>query len=373
MDNIYSRNGLQTVINASGRMTKLGVSTISQSVGEVMLQAASNYVVVDDLLEYAGKKISGMIGAADACVTSSASAGIALAVASLICQNNVQKSRHLFDMLPNITKREVILLKGHNIDFGASIAQMIQLGGGKVVEVGYANNSNIDDIKNAVNENTLAIFFVKSHHCVQKDMVMPKEAIQLANSLHIPCIVDAAAEDNLSVYSEMGADFVCYSGAKAIKGPTSGFVACKTKQLADNMRLQYKGIGRAMKIGKEGIMGLITAVEEYVAGKPEGIVTKRDMEEFTTCINQIKGCTACMVRDEAGRDIYRTKISFDEGKFGMHAEEVVTRLQEGNIAIFTRDYQANIGSIAIDPRPLQHQSELDMIYRRIKQLSDESK
>ncbi|WP_277405645.1 hypothetical protein [Lacrimispora xylanisolvens] len=33
MENIYSKSGLQAVINASGRMTKLGVSTISKGVG----------------------------------------------------------------------------------------------------------------------------------------------------------------------------------------------------------------------------------------------------------------------------------------------------------------------------------------------------
>lgn len=67
--------------------------------------------------------------------------------------------------------------------------------------------------------------------------------IHLANRLGLPCIVDAAAEEDLKIYAAMGADFVYYSGAKAIEGPTSGFVACKTMELADHMRLQYKGIG----------------------------------------------------------------------------------------------------------------------------------
>lgn len=257
MENIYSKNGLQAVINASGRMTKLGVSTISQGVGETLVEAAGNYILIDSLYEFAGKKIGEMIGCEDACVTSSASAGIALSVASLICKDNITMVHHLFDALLKIDKREVILLKGHNVDFGAPIAEMVQLGGGKIVEAGYANGSKLTDISDAVNENTLAILFVKSHHCVQKDMVDVKDVIELANTLGVPCIVDAAAEEDLGRYMQMGADMVCYSGAKAIEGPTSGFVACKTTELASNMRLQYKGIGRAMKIGKEGTMGQI--------------------------------------------------------------------------------------------------------------------
>jgi len=146
MENIYSKSGLQAVINASGRMTKLGVSTISKGVGETLVEAAGNYVVIDDLYAYAGKRIGDLIGTADACVTSSASAGIALAVASLICGGNLQKVKHLYDLMPSVTKKEVIVLKGHNVDFGAPVAEMVQIAGGKIVEAGYANGASVEDI-----------------------------------------------------------------------------------------------------------------------------------------------------------------------------------------------------------------------------------
>ena len=311
MENIYGKNGLQKVINASGRMTKLGVSTISKGVGETLVDAASNYILIDSLYEFAGKKIGGMIGCEDACVTSSASAGIALSVASLLCKDNLSMVHHLFDELPQISRREVVLLKGHNVDFGAPVAEMIQLGGGKVVEVGYANGSRLEDIEHAVNENTLAVFFVKSHHCVQKDMVDVQDVVKLANRLHVPCIIDAAAEEDLSRYMAMGADMVCYSGAKAIEGPTSGFVACKTTELA------------------------------------------------------------ALIQDEAGREIYRAKITFHKETYGYSAKEMLSRLQEGEYAVYTRDYQANIGSLAIDPRPLNSLDELEYIYKQISEIGKE--
>ena len=292
-------------------MTKLGVSTISKGVGETLVDAASNYILIDSLYEFAGKKIGEMIGCEDACVTSSASAGIALSVASLICKDNLSMVHHLFDELPQISRREVVLLKGHNVDFGAPVAEMIQLGGGKVVEVGYANGSRLEDIEHAVNENTLAVFFVKSHHCVQKDMVDVQDVVKLANRLHVPCIIDAAAEEDLSRYMAMGADMVCYSGAKAIEGPTSGFVACKTTELA------------------------------------------------------------ALIQDEAGREIYRAKITFHKETYGYSAKEMLSRLQEGEYAVYTRDYQANIGSLAIDPRPLNSLDELEYIYKRISEIGKE--
>lgn len=371
MENIYGKNGLQKVINASGRMTKLGVSTISKGVGETLVDAASNYILIDSLYEFAGKKIGEMIGCEDACVTSSASAGIALSVASLICRDNLSMVHHFFDELPRISRREVVLLKGHNVDFGVPVAEMIQLGGGKVVEVGYANGSKPEDIEHAVNENTLAVLFVKSHHCVQKDMVDVEETVKLSNRLKVPCIIDAAAEEDLSRYMAMGADMVCYSGAKAIEGPTSGFVACRTTELAANMRLQYKGIGRAMKIGKEGTMGLLQAMKEYLGGEHRPVVTKEHLVPFIEKIDQIPGCDAVLVQDEAGREIYRAKITFHKETYGYSAKEMISRLQEGEFAVYTRDYQANIGSLAIDPRPLHSPEELEYICERISEIGKE--
>ncbi len=373
MENIYSRNGLQAVINASGRMTKLGVSTISKGVGEALVEAAGNYVVIDDLYAWAGRKIGSMIGTEDACVTSSASAGIALAVASLICRGNLQKVKHLYDILPLEPKREVILLKGQNVDFGAPIAQMIQVGGGTIKEAGYANGSTADDIEQAVTERTLAVVFVKSHHCVQKEMVDAKTVIRLANRLGIPCIVDAAAEEDLRVYAGLGADFVCYSGAKAIEGPTSGFAACKTKELADHMRLQYKGIGRTMKVGKECTMGLVKAIEEYLAGEKTSPVTKEELEAFAARVGEIRGCKTSMIKDEAGREIYRCRIEFDPELYGMDARTVAEKLKEGTVAVFTRDYQANLGSVAVDPRPLNSVAELNMIHERLVKIQQSAK
>lgn len=371
MGNIYSENGLQKVINASGRMTKLGVSTISEGVGKALLSAASNYVLIDSLLEYAGKKIGEMIGAADVCVTNSASAGICLSVASLICGDDITKVHNLYDIIEKTQKREVIMLKGHDVDYGAPVVEMVKLAGGKVVEAGFANGSKIEDIAGEVTENTLAILFVKSHHCVQKEMVDVQTVVEYANKVKIPCIIDAAAEEDLSKYIEMGADFVCYSGAKAIEGPTSGFVACRSEKLAANMRLQYKGIGRAMKIGKEGIMGLICAIDEYVHKKHVSVVGKDDMTGFTERVNEIPGCTATLIQDEAGREIFRTKITFSPEIYGFTAREVVEKLQEGETAVYTRDYQANLGSIAIDPRPLKSREELEYIEKRIKEIGKE--
>lgn len=74
---------------------------------------------------------------------------------------------------------------------------------------------------------TVAIFYVKSHHAVQKGMLSLPEIIEISKENNIPIIVDAAAEEDIQKYIQMGAELVIYSGGKAIEGPTSGFICGK--------------------------------------------------------------------------------------------------------------------------------------------------
>lgn len=362
---IYKEMGITSVINASGRMTKLGVSCIQDEVIEAMHAAASHYVVVDDLMIAAGKKIAQYTGCEDVCITSSASSGIALAVASLICGNDLQKVQQFHETIQRTEKREVILLKGHNIDFGAPIDLMIHTGGGIAIETGYANASCLEDIRHAVHEQTLAILYVKSHHCVQKNMVCVEDVIALANELQIPCIVDAAAEESLTMYCELGADFVCYSGAKAISGPSSGFVACRRRIDADAMRLQYRGIGRVMKIGKENIAGLVKAVELYT--KKEGyrpVITENELQTFCERVAGIPGLKAALVYDEAGRNIIRCRVQVQKA-YGCSAKELAAYMKTCKTPIYTREYRVQEGILDIDPRPLNSLEELQMIWQTL--------
>ena len=363
---IYEELHIKNVINASGRMTKLGVSCISDEVKQAMNEAAQQYVVMDELYMAAGKAIAMHIGCEDVCVTASASSGIALTIASLLCGKQLSKVQHFTQTAAQSKRREVILLKGHNVDFGAPIDLMIETGGGIVKEVGYANRSSIEDIREAINEHTLAILYVKSHHCVQKNMVSVQEAIQVAMEHHIPCIIDAAAEEDLSYYIQAGADFVCYSGAKAISGPTSGFVACQNGEAAEAMRLQYYGIGRVMKVGKEAVAGLVKAVEDYT--KQQGympVVTNQELQDFATTVQDISGLHTEIIQDEAGRPIQRCRI-YVEAAYGRTAVQVVKALQRYTTPIYVRDYHANEGSFDIDPRPLNGKDDFDIIIKALQ-------
>ncbi|MGY3858283.1 DgaE family pyridoxal phosphate-dependent ammonia lyase [Aeromonas intestinalis] len=370
MPSVYEKYQLKPVINASGRMTILGVSTPEQEVVDAVNFGLGHYFEVKDLVNKTGAYLAALLGVEDAVVVSCASAGIAQSVAAVIVRGDAYRLEQLHAHAHDVPS-EIVLPKGHNVNFGAPVGTMINLGGGKVVEAGYANECSAAQLAAAINPKTAAILYIKSHHCVQKSILSVAEAADVAKAHQLPLIVDAAAEEDLRLYYQQGADLVIYSGAKAIEGPTSGLVLGKAQYVAW-VKQQANGIGRAMKVGKEGILGLTHAIERYLEKEKEsGTAMVAKMAPFIERLNQLSGVTAKVVWDSAGRDIARTDIAFDHERLGMTTVQVVARLQQGNPAIYCRGYKANEGHIEIDVRSVSP-AQLDQIHHAIAQLTQEN-
>ncbi|MGG4453971.1 DgaE family pyridoxal phosphate-dependent ammonia lyase [Brevibacillus porteri] len=361
---IYQQLGLKQVINASGKMTALGASAVHPSIAQAMGEAAMDYVEISELMIVAGRHISEATGAEDGCPTSGAAAGIAISVAAVIagCHLSLIERLPLSEGLNN----KIVIQKGHAVHFGASVHQMIALGGGKVVEVGHANHVEEDHLREAIDDQTAALLYVKSHHAIQKGMQSLDAMLQLGREFGIPVIVDAAAEEDLRRYVAMGADLVIYSGGKAIGGPTSGFITGRSDLVAA-CRAQYKGVGRAMKVGKEAIAGLLAALGQYDPEKQNVPEQRRRVEWLAGELNSLPGVKAVIAQDEAGRAIYRVQVQLDERVTGMTARELTRQLEQGNPAIFTRNHYVNTGMIAFDPRPF-HEGQEHIIAARMKEL-----
>jgi len=343
--------GLKEVINASGKMTILGVSKVSESVLAAQRYGGEHFFEMADLAEKTGAYLAKLLKTEDAQIVSSASAGIAQSVAALIGQGD---SYHLYHPYSEkISKREIILPKGHNVDYGTPVEVMVAQGGGKVVEAGYANMCTPEHIEQMITPETAAILYIKSHHTVQKSMLTVAETAQVAKAHDLPLIVDAAAEE----------DLVIYSGAKALSGPSAGLVIGKQPYVSW-VRLQSKGIGRAMKIGKDNILGFTQAVTDYLAeGTESGASMQERLQPFIAAINEITGFEAKIVQDSAGRDIYRASVKVKEPS----AKAVIDALKAGEPAIYTREYQANNGIIEFDIRAVNEQ-EMAVITDRLQEI-----
>ncbi|MEG0275948.1 MAG: DgaE family pyridoxal phosphate-dependent ammonia lyase [Coprobacillus sp.] len=360
--NVYEKYNVKQVINASGKMTILGGSRVEDDVCQQMNVGATHFFEVKELLNQTGDYLAKLIGVESTYIVNSASGGIAQSVASCISQGQLKYILNLFDV--NLTKREIVICKGHNVDYGTPIEVTIGLGGGKIVEAGYANKCTLEHVESCINENTAALIYVKSHHCVQKGMPDMKAFIELGHQYHLPVIVDAAAEEDLKKYYDYDADVVIYSGTKAIEGPTAGLMVGK-KVFIDQVKLQSQGIGRVMKVGKENIIGLTYAIEKYLHKNHLSLEEQaKRLDGFHQRLNDILGLSAKCVQDGAGRLIMRSEITFDENVLNVNALKVSELLKHGDIQIYTRDYRANEGKIEIDIRDVTD-SELEVILTQI--------
>lgn len=344
---LNAKYGLKRVINASGRMSILGVSSPSDSVMEAMKKGGQSYVEIHDLVDKAGDYTARILGSEAAVIVNSASSGISLSVAALVTQGNRRRSERLHqDVIP---RNEIVILKGHNVQYGAPVETMVYLGGGKLVEAGYANEGRAEHLEDAIGDRTAAILYVKSHHAVQKGMISIEEAWEISRRREIPLIVDAAAEEDIRKYVKYS-DLAIYSGSKAIEGPTSGIVAGRRLYI-DWLKMQLHGIGRSMKVGKETTFGLLQALDEYIVKKDRSDQEKALLQTLMP-LNDISGIRVTIVQDEAGREIYRGRVQIDPEQTGFTAKEAAEKLRKGEIAIYTRDYGTRQGYFEIDPRPL---------------------
>ncbi|NBD24608.1 DgaE family pyridoxal phosphate-dependent ammonia lyase [Paenibacillus glycinis] len=359
---LHAKYGLKRVVNASGRMSILGVSAPTDGVMAAMRTGGQSYVEMADLVDKSGAYAAKLLHAEDAVVVNSASSGIAVTVAAVVTRGDERASLKLHQELPE--QNEIILFKGHNVQYGAPVETMVALGGGKLVEVGYANEGRKEHLEMAINARTAAILFVQSHHCVQKNMIKVVDAWEVARRRGVPLIVDAAAEEDLRKYTACS-DLVIFSGSKAIEGPTSGIVAGKAAYVGW-VKTQLHGIGRSMKVGKESIFGLLQALDEYFV-KADKSGEERAALAALDELNALPGVSVSLVQDEAGRAIYRGRVKIDEAAAGLSARAVNDGLRGGDIAVYTRDYGLAQGYFDLDPRSLQG-DDLRVIIARIQDI-----
>jgi L-seryl-tRNA(Ser) seleniumtransferase len=260
MDDPRPRLNLRRIINAAGTMTALGASA---AVPEA-IRAASDllpvFVEIDDLQREANRAIARATGAEAGFVTACSSAGITLAIAAAMTGSDLGRIARLPD--PTGMKSRVAIQRGHLIDYGAPIEQAIRITGARVVPVGEAKRATTEQFEAALNDRTAAALSVVSHHTEQTGQIPLVDFAAICIRRGVPLIVDAASEYYLTGFVAAGADIAIYSAHKFLGGLTAGIVAGK-KELIRAAYLQNAGIGRGFKVGKEGIVGAIAALDAW--------------------------------------------------------------------------------------------------------------
>ena len=269
----YKDVGIRPFINASGTITTLGGSIMPTEVIDAMQTAAGAFIDLNKLHEKVGERLAQMIGVEAAFVSCGAASGMQLAAAACLTGTDRQRVANL----PNThgIKNEFIISM---VDSHSYVHQGIEVVGGKLVRVGTRQSVSTADIIGGIGSNTAAIvFFLGKQTKAQLGEILPK-----ATKRGVPVIVDAAAQlpprSNLTEIVGMGASLVVFSGGKGLRGPQSSGLVLGKKAFVEAACLNsnpYSAIGRGMKVGKEEIMGLLTAVALFLG--------RDEREELAEC------------------------------------------------------------------------------------------
>jgi len=362
---IYERLGVRVFINASGTITRLGGSLMPREAVAAMAEASRSFVDLEELQEKVGRRIAELLGVEGAYVCAGAASGIVLATAACITSKDQEKVRRLPDTRG--MKNEVIIHKAGGPSY---IHQGIRCVGAKLVEVGTPNQVNLRDIKDAITENTAAIVLFLGFG----NEPSLEEVVEVAKKAKVPIIVDAAAElppvSNLTEPLKLGVDLIVFSGGKGLMGPQCTGLILGRKDLIEACALNgnpNSAIGRPMKVGKEEIVGLLTAIELFLEIGEEKMLREweRQAKYVAETLQGIPHVDArCLFPDPRARPsiVPRAYITFD-GEFPMSSREVLEKLRNGHPSIEVRSIEKGI---MVDPMTLADGEEW-VVARRLRE------
>ncbi len=361
---IRARLGLRPVINASGTMTYLGASIAVPQVVEAVSAILTEFVEIADLQRRASATIARLCGSEAGFVTASAAAGITLAIAAAITGDDLAAIERLPDTTGS-ARNEVPIQAGHMVSYGAPVEQAVRLAGARVVMVGQATETKPYQMAGALTDRTAAVLYVVSHHTVDYGQLTLHEVAEIAHARDVPVIVDGASEYDLRGFLARGADVAVYSAHKFLGGPTAGIVAGR-KDLVRAAYLQNHGIGRGMKVGKEGMAGTIAALEAWEK-RDHAAVRARELcalRLWQDRLSRREGVRATIVPDPTNNPLDRLEVHIDPSAARISAWDLADALARGDPPVIVRDHEVEQGYFLLDPCNL-HDGEEDIVAARL--------
>ncbi|HTJ87613.1 MAG TPA: aminotransferase class V-fold PLP-dependent enzyme [Terriglobales bacterium] len=330
--NPYVELGVMPVINAEGTMTMLGGSLIRPEVEAVMAQAARHFVSIPELEAAAGKRIAQMLKLPQGysvLVTSGAAGAIQSGLAGILTGDN----ESLIKQLPDLTgmKSEVIIQKSHRNPFDHQLRGT----GVKLIEI-----ETHEQLHRAVNDRTAMLHFTNFANAAGQIKV--DEWPKLAKQYNLPCLIDAAADtppvSHLWDYANMGFDLITFSGGKAMRGPQCAGLLIGREELVHYALLNnspYEDtLGRGQKVGKEEIVGMIKALEVYLAEDHDALAKEWQsrLDTISRQITKIPGVSTAFFTPDIANHVPHMSITWDS-RISLSSQEVSHRLRSGQPSI----------------------------------------
>lgn len=371
---IYEDLGIPPIINACGSVTRLGGAPMPPEVLRAFREAAGDAVSLEQLQAAASKRIAGHTGTEAALVTAGSAAALTLGAAAILTGCDAGRMERLphADCFPHefIIAREQ--RSGYDHAVRAAGATLVEVGFNEIVANAGVRRAEAWEYEAAFGPDTAGVVY---SFAPESRPPLP-EVVAVAHRRGLPVLVDAAGElpprRHLREIPATGADLVAFSGGKGIRGPQSTGILCGRRDLIAAAALQMldmddhpqlwdppaefidkrqltgvprHGIGRGMKVSKEEIAALLTALDLFASGVyDERLPAFRGwLESIATALASTSA--ACHVVEPA--DCERWPLL--EIAVGEAAFDVCHRLRTGSPPVYVGHGRLAEGRLVVNP------------------------
>ncbi|HXA26394.1 MAG TPA: hypothetical protein VNW90_29255 [Acetobacteraceae bacterium] len=344
--NPYLALGVRPFINCCSVRTMHGGSLMLPQVRAAMDQASRQFVNLDELMEAAGRRLAELTGAEWGIVTCGSAAAVALASAACIAGNDPVRMLRL--PFTDGWVNRVILPRNQRFAYD----QAIRMVGAHIVEI-----DSIADLDAALAEPVAMVAILGTNE--ENSRVRLEEIVARVKPLGIPILVDAASEhlERPSPWLVRGADMVIYSGGKFLRGPqTSGLLLGNKNlvQAAWRNASPHQAFGRPMKVSKEDVIGVLTAVEYWLEERDEIAELQRwhdDLQEIARRVAEVPGVSSVVIAPAGVVRVPALRVRWDG--IALDGMGLRARLLDGTPRIMIDDTAATANSVVIDPFQFQ--------------------
>jgi uncharacterized pyridoxal phosphate-dependent enzyme len=328
--NVYQRLGVRTVINCRGTWTYLSGSLEFPEVRAAQAEAGEHFVNMIELQRAAGRRLAELTGAESGIVTSGSAGAMAAATAACMAGDN---DKYIWQ-LPDTTglKHEVIMMGGRS-----AFDSAIRLTGAKLILA-----ESPEELANAINENTAMIYTTHLGEKLERELAVAKDH-------KVPMLLDDAAgippADNARLYARMKIDLYCFSGGKGLRGPQCSGLLLGRKDLVEaalmNSAPREGSICRPMKVGKEEVIGCLTALEVWLNLDEKKLYAEWNarVDRIRKLVDTVPGVKTDIFIPDDGNRFPTLKVSWDQAAWGFATSDCVRKLRENDpvIEVLGRD------------------------------------
>ena len=346
--NPYLALGVRPFINCCSVRTMHGGSLMLPQVRAAIDAASRQFVNLDELMDAAGKRIAELTGAEWGIVTCGSAAAVALGTAACVAGNDPVKMLRL-PFTDGMVNRVIIPRKQR-----FAYDQAVRMIGCHIVEI-----DTREELDKALEEPVaMVVLLGKQEHL---SAVRLEEIAATVKPHGVPIMVDAASEhiERPSPWLQRGADLVIYSGGKFLRGPqTSGLLLGNKRlvQAAWRNGSPHQALGRPMKVSKEDIIGVITALEYWFEERDSAAERQKWYDECAAIaerVARLDGVRGEIIEPEGVDRVPRVKIVWDRARFPLDGLMLRQRVLDGAPRVMLDDNSATESSIAVDPFQLQ--------------------